>query len=522
MKREHIINEIKNKKEFDIIVIGGGATGFGCAVDAANRGFSTLLLEQSDFGKGTSSKSTKLIHGGVRYLEQGNVALVIEALRERGILLKNAPHLISNLSFIIPNYSILNGPYFAIGLKMYDLLSGKRSFGASRWISQKATLQSIPNLKSDGLKSGITYHDGQFDDTRLIITLQRTLMDQGGLCLNYARFTKFIKDSSGKIKGVEFEDRESQEIHQVNAKVVINGSGIFATDIMQEDNPEHEFDIRPSQGSHIVVDRKFLPGDVAILIPKTPDGRVLFAIPWYGKVLIGTTDVAVEKHVLDPVPSKEEIHFILETVQRYLVDAPQEEDVLSAFAGLRPLVAAKSKKLSTKNLSRSHKVFVSESGLVTISGGKWTTYRKMAQETIDESIKTGNLKATPCSTEHLPLFGYSEENFADSDPLAVYGNEKKSILSFIEENPDMGERLHPEFPYLKAQVVWGCKYEMARTLEDVLARRFRILLLNAKAAIEAAPETVKIMDSVLKKGKNWQKQQLEDFKKQANNYLLHL
>ena len=519
--RQHILSSIFEAETeiFDIVIIGGGATGLGCAVDAMNRGYKTLLIEQSDFGSGTSSKSTKLLHGGVRYLEQGNISLVYEALKERGILLNNAPHLVSKISFIIPNYSYFSGPYFALGLKLYDLLSWKRSFGASEWISKEEVLEYIPNLKSDDLKSGVVYRDGQFDDTRLLVSLLRTFQEMGGIAINYARFTDFLYHDSGRIDGIQFLDRESGQFHEVRTRAVVNATGNFATDILQKDNPSNTFRIKPSQGTHIVVDNHFLPGGKSILIPKTDDGRVLFMIPWYDKVLVGTTDVELEKNIEDPIPGKEEINFILETLARYLDPAPGPEDIRSVFAGIRPLVAPENGTESTKNVSREHKVMINPSGLVTISGGKWTTYRKMAEDTINAIIESADLPEQECETEQLLLFGATEPGSQKNDSRTAYGSEMKSLHDFILQNPSYGDCIHPDLDILKVQVLWACKYEMARTIEDVLARRTRALFLDAKAALESAPLVVKIMDEVLGNGTDWQTTQLEAFEKIAGNFI---
>src|SRR5579863_3582705 len=355
-------------KEWDIIVVGGGATGLGAALDAASRGYQTLLLEQADFAKGTSSRSTKLVHGGVRYLAQGNIRLVREALHERGLLLKNAPHLVRNMPFIIPIYSWFDGIFFGIGLRMYDLLSGKLSFGKTKHISKKEILDRLPGIKPKSLRGGIVYHDGQFDDARLAVNLAQTCLEQGATVLNYVRVTGLIKNNMQKVSGVTATDLETGGKYQLKAKVVINATGVFVDNILQMDEPGKKPTVRPSQGVHVVLDRSFMPSEDALMIPKTDDGRVLFAVPWHDKLVVGTTDTPLDKHRLEPVALYSEVNFILNTAAEYLVKAPKRKDVLSVFAGLRPLAAPTDESSSTKEISRSHKIIVSASGLVTITG----------------------------------------------------------------------------------------------------------------------------------------------------------
>lgn len=521
IERKTVLDQIEkanSKGGYDFVIIGGGSSGLGCGVEAASRGYSVLLLEQVDFGKGTSSKSTKLVHGGVRYLEQGNVPLVYEALKERGYLLQNAPHLVSNRQFLIPNYSFLGGPYYALGLKLYDKLAGQHSFGASNWITRQEAIALVPNIKQKELRDGITYQDGQFDDTRLLVSLLRTLLEHEGTALNYAKFTQFRKNDAGHITGVDFMDMETQISHEVLAKCVVNATGVFSENVYDTDSEEDAFDIRPSRGSHVVVDKKFLKDETAILIPKTSDGRVLFAIPWHGKVIIGTTDQEVDTLTLDPIPEKSEIQFILETASRFLEDAPKEKDVLSVFAGLRPLVDTDSGGLS-KAISRGHKVIVSQSGLITISGGKWTTYRKMGEDTIARGIAIANLEHKKSVTQNLSLFGSMVIEEDDEDVLDVYGIEAKMIRALCKENPSLGELIHERLPYIQAQVIWACRYEMARTIEDVLARRVRALFLDAHAALESAEIVANLMAKELNLNEDWKSKQMTDFKEIALKYI---
>ncbi len=504
--------------EADIIVIGGGATGLGCAVDAASRGYKTVLIEKDDFGRGTSSKSTKLVHGGVRYLEQGNVFLVQEALLERGRLLKNAPHLVHDLSFIIPNYSAILGPYYLAGLKAYDILAGRKSFGPSRWMSKQDVIQALPNINKKGLKNGVLYHDGQFDDARLLISLLRTFHQHNGMALNYVKAINFIKNKNDQIIGVLCRDKETKEHYEIMGKVVVNATGVYTERVQLMDDKNIDISVSPSQGSHIVVEEKFLGKNNAIMIPKTPDGRVLFAIPWHGKTLIGTTDTFTKKITNNPKVNPEEIDFMLETAGRYMAEKPTRSDILSTFAGIRPLVS-KGKILDTKSISRSHGISVSDSGLISITGGKWTTYRKMAEDTIDKAILRSELKFNKCQTKELVLDG--GDNIPDNIPeyLQVYGSNFSDLETLEKENPALREKLHPNLPYTAGQVVYACRFEMALTVEDVLSRRLRATFLDARAAIESAEKVAAIMKSVLKKSDLWEKKEILGFKKIANSYL---
>jgi glycerol-3-phosphate dehydrogenase len=507
------------EKEWDIIVVGGGATGLGTALDAASRGYQILLLEQADFAKGTSSRSTKLVHGGVRYLAQGNIGLVREALYERGLLLKNAPHLVKNLSFIIPNYQWWERIFYSVGLGIYDLLAGKLSFGRTKHISKNELLNRLPGIEPKGLYGGVIYHDGQFDDSRLAINLAQTCLEQGAAVFNYFRVTGLTKDGQGKISGVTATDVETGINYQLKAKTVINATGVFVDDLLQMDKPEKKLLVRPSQGVHLVIDRSFMPSHDALMIPKTEDGRVLFVVPWHDKLVVGTTDTPLDAHSLEPVALEPEIEFILNTAAKYLTKAPTRKDVLSVFAGLRPLAAPEGGSSKTKEISRSHKLIVSESGLITITGGKWTTYRKMAEDTIDQAIPTGRLKSQSCKTKNLPIHGSTQDVDWD-DHLYVYGSDREKVLALSDENPEWAKKLHPRYNYLQAEVVWAVRHEMARTVEDVLARRVRLLFLDAQAAIESAPLVATLIAAELKKDTSWQKEQVEAFNSLAKAYLL--
>ncbi len=517
MNRDEMLSRLDAQDgPWDVLVIGGGATGVGIAVDAAARGYDVLLLEQSDFGKGTSSRSTKLIHGGVRYLRQGNLPLVMEALRERGVLLRNAPHLVHDLEFVVPNYDWWEPPFYGIGLKVYDLLAGKYGFGASRLLSREQTMARIPNLETAGLRGGVLYHDGQFDDARLLIALVRTAARQGATLLNYARVSALRRDSAGFVDGAVFEDLEHGGEHRVRARAVINATGPFADGLRRLDEPDAAPIIAPSQGIHLVLDHAFLPGNSAIMVPRTSDGRVLFAIPWHGRALLGTTDTPIARPTLEPRPLPEEIDFILETAARYLVRDPTADDVRAVFVGIRPLVAAAEGK--TAELSRDHTIRISRSGLITIAGGKWTTYRHMAEDVVEKAATLADLEPRPCVTRRLPVHGYHRhaEKFGD---LALYGADAPALADLRCHDPGLDRSLHPALPVTAGEVIWAVRHEMARTVEDVLARRSRSLLLDARAAIAAAPEVARLIACELGKADDWRDAQVEAFRDLAEGYL---
>jgi glycerol-3-phosphate dehydrogenase len=506
-------------KIWDVIVIGGGATGLGTAVDAVSRGYQTILLEQADFAKGTSSRSTKLVHGGVRYLAQGDIALVREALYERGLLLKNAAHLVKNESFIIPNYEWWGGAFYTIGLTLYDLLAGKLGFGRAKHISKKQVISKLATIQPKSLYGGVVYHDGQFDDARLAVNLMQTGIEQGATILNYFKVISLTKNAESKITGVVVTDAETGTKYTVKGKAIINATGVFVDDILNMDKPERKPMVRPSQGVHLVLDRSFMPGEDALMIPKTDDGRVLFAVPWHDKLVVGTTDTPIDEHSLEPKALDEEIEFILRTAAKYLTKAPTRKDVLSVFAGLRPLAAPESGSSKTKEISRSHKLIVSDSGLITITGGKWTTYRRMGEDTIDKAIVVGGLSPLPNKTKTLSIHG-SKKDVNREDHLYVYGSDEADLLALGIENPEWKQKLHPGMPYIKAEVIWGVRYEMARTVEDILARRVRALFLDARAAIDMAPAVADLLATELKKDDAWKQAQVKAFREVAKTYLL--
>lgn len=502
---------------FDIAIIGGGATGLGTAVDAASRGHSVVLIEQSDFAKGTSSRSTKLVHGGVRYLKQGNVSLVLEALRERGLLCRNAPHLVHSLPFIIPSYHWWEGPFYGVGLKVYDALAGQLGLEPSRALTREDILERLPTLETEHLNGGVIYHDGQFDDSRLAINLAQTAVEQGAVVLNYVRCTGLLKDKD-QIIGVTADDIETGRRREIRARCIINATGVFVDQVRRMDEAKAEDLVSPSQGVHLVLPREFLPGDAAIMIPKTDDGRVLFAVPWHGCVVIGTTDTPVNAVALEPRALPEEIDFLLTHAARYLTRDPKPSDVLSVFAGLRPLVSAKGAG-STAALSRDHTIVVSPSGLITITGGKWTTYRRMAEDVVDHAEMVAGIGMHPCRTHDLPVHG-SGTVVPPEDPLTFYGSDSAAIRALVLARPELGKPLHCRLGLTGAEVLWHVRHEMARTVEDVLARRSRWLLLDAQASLDAAPRVAALMAGELGWTPEAAQLQVRHFQHLAAGYLL--
>jgi glycerol-3-phosphate dehydrogenase len=519
MNREASLDQLKSYtgKTWDIIVIGGGATGLGIALDSVSRGYKTLLLEKHDFAKGTSSRSTKLVHGGVRYIAQGDLLLVIEALHERGLMLKNAAHLTYNQEFIIPVYTWWDVFMYTVGLKFYDILAGSLSMGKSHFISPEKVMVRLPYLKRENLKGGIVYHDGQFDDARMALALAEEAMRRGGVLLNYFPVTGLIKNGNGQVETIMAKDLITDTEFRIAGKVIINATGVFAEEIMRMDTSDSKHYIKPSQGVHLVLDRSFLGGDSAIMIPKTDDGRVLFAIPWYDHVVVGTTDTPVDNIEVEPVALEKEIEFILHTAQNYLTGKPERKDVLSVFAGLRPLAANPENPSATKEISRRHKIILSESGLLTITGGKWTTYRLMARETIDKAIKSGMIGKRKCVTSDLKLVSGNSSD--KSDRLHIYGDNATEIKKMIAEKPELDKQIHPSLPYTFAEIIWICRNEMAVTVEDILARRTRALFLDARVSMEIAEDVAELMANELGKDESWKKLQVEDYKRIAANYI---
>jgi len=519
MNRESMLKHLKEVDIWDVIVIGGGASGLGTALDSASRGFKTLLLEQHDFAKGTSSRSTKLVHGGVRYLQQGDISLVLEALRERGLMLQNAPHLVKNLSFIIPNYEWWGGPFYTVGLKMYDMMAGKLGLGPSKSLTMEETTESIPTLVQEGLRGGVIYHDGQFDDARMAISLALTCVDYGGAVLNYMEVKGLTKDSDDLIDGVEVTDIENGENYTLKAKTVINATGVWADRVMQMDEPDSKDMIRPSQGVHLVLDKSFLQSKHAIMIPHTSDGRVLFAVPWHNRVIVGTTDTLVNHASLEPRAMEEEIEFILSTAGLYLTKVPTRKDVKSVFAGLRPLAAPQGDEKSTKEISRHHKVLISLSGLITLTGGKWTTYRKMGEDAVDKAILLAGLPERKSITETLLIHSYSQHSSLD-DPYSVYGTDEKAMQAIALEHKKYEGLLSEELQISVAQLIWAIREEMARTVEDFLARRTRALFLDARESLKMCERTARIMADELGMDNAWITNQIELYTALAKGYYL--
>jgi glycerol-3-phosphate dehydrogenase len=520
MTREDMTRRLADHSEpWDMIVVGGGATGVGVAIDAASRGYEVLLLEQNDFGKGTSSRSTKLVHGGVRYLEQGNISLVMEALKERGLLFQNAPHLVRNLGFVVPSYDWWQAPFYGLGLKLYNVLAGKYGFGTSRILSREETLDRLPSIETEGLRGGVIYYDGQFDDARLLIHMVATAAEQGATLLNYAPVTALTKDADDFIDGVIAHDAETGLEFCAKSKVVINATGAFSDNLRRQADPSVKPIIAPSQGIHLVFDRSFVPGDSAIMVPHTSDGRVMFAIPWHDHTLVGTTDTPIPTATLEPVAMEQEIDFILNTASLYLAKKPTRDDVLSVFAGVRQLVKSADAN-NTAALSRDHTIHIEQSGLLTICGGKWTTYRRMAEDCVNQAAMLAHLPERPCQTQHLKIHGFDVESALD-DHLYVYGGDAVKVRALVDANPDLSAQMHPDLPYVAAEVVWATRHEMARCVEDVLARRTRALFLNARAAMAMAPRVAELMARELNRDEAWKTEQLLLFRETALHYVLN-
>lgn len=515
MNRKQMIDQLSPEKRWDICIIGGGATGLGIAVDAASRGLSTVLLERYDFAKGTSSRSTKLVHGGVRYLQQGNIRLVLDALSERGLMLKNAPHLVKNQSFVIPNYEWWESPFYGFGLKAYDWMAGRLGLGSTEFLSLEETLAAVPTLDAEGLRGGIRYHDGQFDDARMAIHLAMTAADHGAVLINYCGVDALLKDDE-KVCCVVAKDAFTESGYSIKAKAVINATGVFSDLLLKLDNPVSPSIIAPSQGVHIVLDKEFLPEDTAIMIPRTDDGRVLFAVPWHNKIIVGTTDTPVEDPTVEPMATSDEIEFILHQIRYYLAKDPTHDDIRSVFCGLRPLI--KSPGTSTASLSRDHHIAVSDSGLITIAGGKWTTYRRMGEDAVNIAVEKANLESKSSVTMTLPIHGYTLDTIFES-PLYYYGSDKLHIMEMVKTEPSLGTLIHEQFPYIKAEIHWAVREEMCMTIEDFLARRSRMLFLDAKASMEAAPMVAEIMASLLGKDGIWVQQQIDLYNSLAKKYL---
>lgn len=517
LRREDALRQVGEGGEWDVLIIGGGATGLGAAVEAAARGYKTLLLEAYDFAKGTSSRSTKLVHGGVRYLQQGNVKLVLEALRERGRMLRNAPHLAHRRAFVIPAYARWEIPFYGAGLMLYDVLAGSGRLGRSRILSTARVREALPTLKQEGLKGGVLYYDGQFDDARFAIALLRTFFDLGGVSLNYAPVCD-LRKRGGAVTGVVAEDRESGSRFEVAAKVVINATGVFVDDIRRMDEHETAPIVMASQGTHLVLPRSFLPGDSALMIPKTSDGRVLFAIPWHDRVVVGTTDDPVQKPAIEPQAMDKERQFLMAHIERFLGRKPAADDICSIWSGQRPLVR-RERAASTAALSRDHTILISRSKLVTITGGKWTTYRKMGEDVIDRAAKLAGLTTAASQTATLRLHGGTDDSAAIGEWERVYGADLSELRELAKADATLSGLLHPALPIRRAEVVWAVRKEMARSVEDVLARRTRALFLDAQASLKAAGDVARLMARELGRGEQWEQQQVAIYRKLAEQYI---
>lgn len=496
-QRLDLLQRLAEPRTWDLAVVGGGATGLGVALDAAARGFSVVLVESHDFAKGTSSRATKLVHGGVRYLAQGHIGLVREALQERTTLLKNAPHLAQPLPFVMPSYMFWETPFYGLGLKVYDFLAGSARLGATEFLSARETRTSLPTLRCDGLKGGVKYWDGQFDDARLAVALARTAATQGALLVNYCSADGLIHEG-GRVAGLLCRDQESGRPYSLKARCVVNATGVWVDALREQDGQSIGHPARPmvapSQGMHVVVDRDFLPGDHALMVPKTADGRVLFGVPWLGKVILGTTDTPRADIPREPRPFAEELKFILSESARYLVRAPRREDIRSAWVGLRPLVKPPGDDAEqTKSISREHTVLVSKSGLVTVTGGKWTTYRAMAEDVLEKCFAAGLLRRiAPGVTADLPLAGAhglagKPVPVSSAPGLHLWGGEAPQVLVLPGSRRELGGGL------TEAMVRFAARHEYARTAEDVLARRFRLLFLDARLAGQLAPEVGELL-----------------------------
>jgi len=503
--------------EFDVLVIGGGATGLGIAVDATTRGLRTALVEAADFAQATSSRATKLVHGGVRYLVSGQMHLVYEALRERKLMMQNAPHLVHSLAFVTPAYGWFDLPFYGSGLKLYDLLAGSSSVGRTRILNADETRRLVPGIQAQNLKGSIVYYDGQFDDARMALALARTAEDHGAVVLNYAKFLQPVKRRD-KIIGGFVRDVEAGKTYEVRAKVVINATGIFVDEIREQDDPASPPLLRVSRGTHIVLPPEVLGDGSAIMIPKTKDGRLIFAIPWLDKVVIGTTDVPAIGAKIEPGFEATEVDYLIETINPFLKRPITRADILSIFSGLRPLISEKA--ATTAKISREHRVDISSSGLITVAGGKWTTYRRMGEDTLDFAINKGMLARAKCITKELMLHGASTEA-AEARPLSHYGTDAILLRSLMAADASLAAKLDDELPFTRAEVIFAVREEMARTVEDVLSRRTRALLLNARAAVRAAAATAQIMADELSRDQAWAQEQVRAFSELANrSYML--
>ena len=516
MNREEQLHILSQNLSYDIIIIGGGATGLGCAIDAASRGYKTLLLEKHDFAKGTSSRATKLVHGGVRYLAQGNIRLVREALFERGRMLRNAPHVCKVLPFVMPSYNYFDKWFYGAGLWIYEFLSSKLSLGATKFLSKSKTLEYLPDINKKELVGGILYYDGQFDDSRLAINMAQTAIENGATLLNYCGVSQFIKENN-QIVGVVAKDTFTDEEYQIKGKAIVNATGVFADEVLQMAEGTSTKTIAPSQGIHLVIEKHFFRGETALMMPKTDDGRVFFLIPWHDKLVLGTTDTPVKNVALEPQALQEEIEFVIHHFNKYTTSKITKADVKSVFVGLRPLAKVEN-ELTTAVMPRDHKIKILPSGLIHITGGKWTTFRSMAQHAIDIAIQKAQLEFVKCKTKRLKIHGWTD--IFENSHLSCYGADAEKIKKMIQKNPALALPIHPDYPYTKAEVVFMIQNEMAQTVEDILARRIRLLFFDAKAAKESVVEVASIIAKEKNKSPEWEQQQIAYFNALANQYLI--
>ena len=509
MNRGYMLDRLRDTLEWDVLIIGGGATGLGAAVDAASRGYQTLLLEQGDFAQGTSSRSTKLIHGGLRYLRQGHLGFVRQSLRERTLLLQNAPHLVHPLTFVLPASHWTKLVIYYTGGKLYDLLAGSQSLEYSQRLSVDDLRRQMPSLSGYDYAGAISFSDGQFDDARLAVALAQTAYAQGAAVFNYLRVEKLLK-VAGNVRGVLARDLEHDQQFEVKAKVVINATGAFVDAIRRMDDNQATVCVSPSQGTHIVVDRSFFPNESGLIIPHASDGRLIFILPWLNRVLIGTTESPVEEISLNPRPKAAEVQYLLSNANAYLERKASLGDIRSTFAGIRPLLKAKGSAKQSSARARDYALFVSDSGLVSITGGKWTTYRLMGEEAIDLAARQARLPHRPSGTRKLLIHGWTPETTVPQ-PWSYYGSEANKVVRIAEGDPTLLRRLHPELPCRGVDVLWSVRWEMARTVEDVLSRRTRCLLLDARASAEIAEKVASLMARELVRDSAWEQSQVRAY-----------
>jgi glycerol-3-phosphate dehydrogenase len=509
---------IWDNSNYDVIVIGGGATGLGVAVEAATRGYKTILFEAFDFGSGTSSKSTKLVHGGIRYLENFDFALVKEGLSERASFLDNAPHIAKVQGYLVPFYSFWDKLKYFVGIKLYDFLASGKKLGHSVFLNKKQTLKLTPELNPRNLYGGAVYYDGQFDDTRMLITLLRTFIQHGGCAFNYHEITGLIKNDDLKVIGISIHDKINNKSFNIHGTVIINATGVMTDCVLALDEPDtpHKH-VAAARGTHIVLDKNFFDSPHTLVIPKTTDDRILFVLPWHDKIVVGTTDIMVDKPCLEPHASDSEIDFILDTLNKYTNQQVKKTDILSIFSGLRPLVKPAHKTNSAK-ISRKHEILYSNSGIISIVGGKWTIYRLMGEDTINFAIGKKLLAPSKSISQNLHLFGYTTDKTAY--PLNVYGSDITELKK-IQAEMSGNEKIHSGLPYYAAEVIYQVRFEMAKTVEDILARRTRALFLNAKYAIEASPKVARLMAKEMGKNEYWIEQQVKQFHAYASTYVVH-